>query len=610
MSDDRTGSPETPTKRDGGGSQPPAPSEGSIAAAVPVAESSATSDTMAVASPSGTLEAARTPRKSAPTLNDSPAARKAAQRVRMALRIPDDEVSRPSETVRSSEPPSEPEPVRAQEGSGTLEPTRPSERARRASPVNEAAPESGEPIELDDAITGRAKLPPPPPTLRQGSRPSFPPVSTGRIALTPPGPSATSNLKDGAVVAGSSPNIPAGNVDPSSMREMRAAVPLSAPREAAAASTVSTAFPPEAKTAPATPDATPRERMNAISEEAGAVDVRFDDEPGSQPTTRSSAPDIEPEDLLAVAAAPNGRAASPASGNGLASPLVAHGAAPTSGGHAAVLSPSQSRLATSPFAPPPLTDAAREKKRGKPWWEELFNDDYLRTMAKITDSQIASEATFIEESLAVQKGATLLDLACGTGRHAIELSHRGYQVVGYDLSLAMLARASEEATERGEKLNFVQGDMREMAFEETFDGIYCWNTSFGFFEEEKNAQIVGKVHRALKSGGQFLLDVANRDFIGRQAPSLAWFEGEGCMCMDEMTIDWVTSRMRVKRTMMMDDGRTREIEYSVRIYSLHELGKLLHDHGFRVAEVSGRTATPGVFFGAESPRTLILAEKR
>ena len=80
--------------------------------------------------------------------------------------------------------------------------------------------------------------------------------------------------------------------------------------------------------------------------------------------------------------------------------------------------------------------------------------------------------------------------------------------------------------------------------------------------------------------------------------------------MDEMQIDFITSRMKVKRTLMMDDGRTKEIEYSIRVYALHELGKMLHDNGFRVAEVSGRTATPGVFFGCESPRTLILAEKR
>ncbi|HVJ94921.1 MAG TPA: methyltransferase domain-containing protein, partial [Labilithrix sp.] len=262
------------------------------------------------------------------------------------------------------------------------------------------------------------------------------------------------------------------------------------------------------------------------------------------------------------------------------------------------------------LAPPPMTEAVANRKKTRPWWEELFNDDYIRTMAKVSDAQIGKEVNFIEESLGCEAGAMILDLACGTGRHAVELAARGYQVVGYDLSLAMLARASDEAQDRNQKINFVQGDMREMTFEETFDGVYSWNTSFGYFDEEKNGAVIARVHKALKKGGQFLLDVVNRDYIVRQAPSLAWFEGDGCICMDEMVIDFITSRMKVKRTLMMDDGRTKEIEYSIRTYALHELGKMLHDNGFRVAEVSGRTGTPGVFFGCESPRTLILAEKR
>jgi SAM-dependent methyltransferase len=257
-----------------------------------------------------------------------------------------------------------------------------------------------------------------------------------------------------------------------------------------------------------------------------------------------------------------------------------------------------------------MNEAAATRRRARPWWEDLFNDDFIRTMAKITDAQIATEVSFIEESLGLAKGAVVLDMACGTGRHAIEMTRRGYQVVGFDLSLAMLARAADEAQERDQKLNFVQGDMREMTFEETFDGVYAWNTSFGFFEEEKNNAVITNVHRALKAGGLLLLDVANRDFLARQSPSLVWFEGDGCVCMDEMHVDWITSRMRVKRTMMLDDGRTRESDYSIRVYALHELGKILHDHGFRVAEVSGRVGTPGVFFGADSPRILVVAEKR
>ena len=329
------------------------------------------------------------------------------------------------------------------------------------------------------------------------------------------------------------------------------------------------------------------------------------------------APEISAEDLVAEEAAPVP----------LRAPVELPPMRPRAPSH-------QSYASQSPLPPPPVTAkpvlptrpplvivpphvgsmgpqmSEGPRRKGRLWWEELFNDDYLRTMEKVTDDQVGTEADFIETSLGLERGGTILDLACGTGRQAIELARRGYEVVAFDLSLQMLARAGDEAQERDVKLNFVQGDMRDMTFEAQFDGVYCWNTAFGYFDEEKNAHVVDRVHRALKAGGLFLLDVVNRDFIVRQSPSLAWFEGDGCVCMDEMTVDFITSRMKVKRTLMLDDGRSRETEYSMRIYSLHELGRILHEHGFKVTEVSGRVATPGVFFGNESPRTIILAEKR
>ena len=209
-------------------------------------------------------------------------------------------------------------------------------------------------------------------------------------------------------------------------------------------------------------------------------------------------------------------------------------------------------------------------------------------MEKVTDAQIARRSTSSKTSLGIEQGGTLLDSRAA--RAVTRLSSRGAATrsSGSICRSPMLARAGDEAQERDAKLNFVQGDMRDMAFEEQFDGVYCWNTSFGYFDEEKNAQVIDRVHRALKAGGLFLLDVVNRDFLVRQSPSLAWFEGDGCVCMDEMSVDFITSRMKVKRTMMLDDGRSREIEYSMRIYSLHELGRILHEHGFKVCEVSGR----------------------
>jgi SAM-dependent methyltransferase len=263
--------------------------------------------------------------------------------------------------------------------------------------------------------------------------------------------------------------------------------------------------------------------------------------------------------------------------------------------------------ASSPSASSTLGDSKR--KRQKPWWEELFGDDFIRTLDKPDRKVIKREADFIEDSLGVEKGAVVLDLACGAGGHAVELASRGYSVVGYDLSLAMLARAADEAQERGQRMNFLHGDMREMAFEETFDGVYCWSTSFGYFDEEKNLNVLQRTHRALRQGGLLLLDIMNRDFVAPRQPSLVWFEGEGCVCIDEMHLDFFTSRLRVKRTAMFDDGRSREIDYSIRLYALHEVGKLLHESGFKVVEVSGHPAHRGVFFGAESARIIVLAER-
>jgi len=259
-----------------------------------------------------------------------------------------------------------------------------------------------------------------------------------------------------------------------------------------------------------------------------------------------------------------------------------------------------------PAAPPSIDPT---KKRQKSWWEDLFGDDFVRTMDHLEPKVIRRECDFIEDRLGLERGAVMLDLACGGGWHAVELASRGYSVVGYDLSLAMLARAADEAQERGQKLNFLQGDMREMAFEETFDGVYCWSMSFGYFDDEKNLNVLTRIRRALRKGGMLLLDLTNRDYIAPRQPSLVWFEGDGCVCMDEMFVDFFSSRLRVKRTVMFEDGRTREVDYSIRLYNLHEIGKMMHDAGFRVVQVTGQPAHAGVFFGCESPRIIVLAER-
>jgi SAM-dependent methyltransferase len=258
--------------------------------------------------------------------------------------------------------------------------------------------------------------------------------------------------------------------------------------------------------------------------------------------------------------------------------------------------------------PPSVRPAPRKRKR--PWFEGFFNDDYLRTVPPPSPKEVRRQCDFIERELGLERGATILDVGCGLGMHAVELANRGYLLVGLDLSLAMLSRAGDEAQDRGLKINFLHGDMREMAFDGAFDAVLCWGTTFGYFDDEANRQVIARLYNALKPRGLLLLDVVNRDFVISKQPNLIWFEGDGCVCMEETNFNSFTSRLEVKRTVILDDGRQRETRYSVRLYALHELGQLLHQQGFRVAEVSGAEATRGVYLGSDSPRLIILAERR
>jgi SAM-dependent methyltransferase len=263
-----------------------------------------------------------------------------------------------------------------------------------------------------------------------------------------------------------------------------------------------------------------------------------------------------------------------------------------------------------PILPEALAQRPRRPKRSKPWFEEVFDEDYLRTLPFMRADQTLREVEFISEALRIGAGAEILDIACGYGRHAIELVQRGYNVTGLDLSLPLLLRAADESKRRALSVNFVHADMREMAFEKQFEGAYSMLTSFGYFDEDTNLRVAERIGRALKPGARFLLDVVNRDYVVSDLPVRVWWEGTGCVVLEEVDFNFHTSRIVTHRSIVFEDGRQLEQEISVRAYSLHEIGRLLRQAGFRVMDVSGGLNTRGQFFGNVSRSLLIVAEKR
>lgn len=370
------------------------------------------------------------------------------------------------------------------------------------------------------------------------------------------------------------------------------------------------------------------------AESSGEIEVDVDTEdkveepaPAPAPPPRSSTPSVPPQNKPQAARtqappAPPAEAKAPDRKNAVID--AAHAPATASTPAAAPPPPPPAAATKPPPAPPaakkPLPQAAvaavvakepsRPTSRARPWFVDLFDEDYLRTLPFLTPQATQSEAEYVINAMNLAPGAQVLDLGCGYGRHAMELAARGFHVVGLDLSTPLLVRGGEEAHRRGLTINFVRGDMRELDFENQFDGVYCLFSTFGYFDDETNKKTLQNVARALKPNGKVLVEILNRDYVIADLPTRVWWEGDGCVVLEEVELNYFSSRIQVNRSVVFDDGRQLEQEISVRAYSLHEVGKLMHAAGFRVLEVSGGYQTRGRFFGNQSRHIIVLAERK
>ena len=96
-----------------------------------------------------------------------------------------------------------------------------------------------------------------------------------------------------------------------------------------------------------------------------------------------------------------------------------------------------------------------------PWHATFFGEEYFRVYAPfLPEERTAREVEGIVRLLGLAPGSTILDLACGHGRHAIPLAERGYRVTGQDLSEVFLSRARADAAARGLAVRWVRQDIR------------------------------------------------------------------------------------------------------------------------------------------------------
>lgn len=219
-----------------------------------------------------------------------------------------------------------------------------------------------------------------------------------------------------------------------------------------------------------------------------------------------------------------------------------------------------------------------------PGWPKKFFRPEIFTPGSIeAEAAAPAEVRFVAKALGLKRGERLLDVACGTGRHALRLARRGADVVGVDATEAYL-RVARRAARKLKNARFMRGDMRRLPFSGEFDAAVNLWTSFGYFDTPaEDLEALRAVARALKPGGRFLIDVIDYAAVTRRRGFKNWSEcADGSYLLEEAVFIGGWDPRIATYWVVLKKGRPARAAHSVvRGYDRKRLFALLRRAGLR-----------------------------
>ena len=236
------------------------------------------------------------------------------------------------------------------------------------------------------------------------------------------------------------------------------------------------------------------------------------------------------------------------------------------------------------------------------WYKEWFGQEYLELYAHRDESEADRHVDFVVSHLEGPDPRLVLDLACGAGRHSAALRRRGYEVVGADLSVSLLATPPRCPMA-------VAADMRCLPFRvESFDWVLNFFTSFGYFEREReNFRVLEEITRLLRPNGRFMIDFLNKERVIAELREQEVQERGGRKIHIERWYDPATRRINKRMRLENPDGRPSTYLESVRAYDRDEVTIGARWAGLEVDALYGNF--DGEPYHRESERLILIGHK-
>ncbi|MGB9749530.1 MAG: class I SAM-dependent methyltransferase [Caldisericia bacterium] len=235
----------------------------------------------------------------------------------------------------------------------------------------------------------------------------------------------------------------------------------------------------------------------------------------------------------------------------------------------------------------------------KDWFLNWFDENYLKYNL-ITQSKdlTKKQVDFIIDVLSLKEKDRILDLGCGIGRHLIEFGKKGIKGVGIDFNKKFINIAKKNK-QKNKYIKFINMDIRKINFVDEFDAAISIWTSFGYFKDEENIDLLKKINRSLKKGGKLLIDIENINYLINNLPKERWENNMGVYILERNKLNIKSSRVKTIRILIKNNKKYEYIR-DYRIYTLVEIKNYLENSGFKLT----------TFYGGYEKEELNLFSKR
>lgn len=239
------------------------------------------------------------------------------------------------------------------------------------------------------------------------------------------------------------------------------------------------------------------------------------------------------------------------------------------------------------------------------WFETFFTGPVNAFWEAMMPAETtAADLAFIVRHLGVSPPAHILDMPCGSGRHALGFARLGYRVTGVDSSTDAIARASAAA--EGLPVRFVRADMRAFVADAPFDAAICLGNSTSYFDADGSAVFFARLAACVRSGGRLILDsssCAESLFPLREHREIAF---DGGTYRSRFAYDAMRSLLKTEARLSFD-GEEHELRYAHHVVTTGALVRALAEAGFRTEALYGDTRDAP--FAPGSPRLLLVAAR-